>query len=162
MSNLRPCPDCGKEVSKAAKTCPNCGRSLAAKQFGCGTTIVVVLGALWVIGALLPDGTSTPPSAPVTVVDRSASKQAERKKVIAKSISAGLILKIREGRVPKVYVSRLFDAMTYDEKSNFAGMLYAYYHDGSSALQRVEFFDGMNGKKIGYFPTMSGALDLED
>jgi hypothetical protein len=28
--NLFPCPDCGRQVSRLAKSCPNCGRPLAA------------------------------------------------------------------------------------------------------------------------------------
>ncbi|MBU0640082.1 MAG: DUF3302 domain-containing protein [Planctomycetes bacterium] len=28
-SNLVPCPDCGRQVSRSAKACPNCGRPLA-------------------------------------------------------------------------------------------------------------------------------------
>ena len=28
--NLFPCPDCGRHVSRLAKSCPNCGRPLAS------------------------------------------------------------------------------------------------------------------------------------
>jgi predicted amidophosphoribosyltransferase len=29
--NLLPCPDCGRHVSRLAKSCPNCGRPLASE-----------------------------------------------------------------------------------------------------------------------------------
>ena len=29
--NLFPCPDCGRHVSRLAKSCPNCGRPLASE-----------------------------------------------------------------------------------------------------------------------------------
>ncbi len=29
--NLFPCPDCGRQVSRLAKSCPNCGRPLASE-----------------------------------------------------------------------------------------------------------------------------------
>jgi hypothetical protein len=29
--NLFPCPDCGRRVSRLAKSCPNCGRPLASE-----------------------------------------------------------------------------------------------------------------------------------
>jgi RNA polymerase subunit RPABC4/transcription elongation factor Spt4 len=28
QTNLKPCPDCGREVSKEAAACPSCGRKL--------------------------------------------------------------------------------------------------------------------------------------
>jgi predicted RNA-binding Zn-ribbon protein involved in translation (DUF1610 family) len=29
--NLFPCPDCGRQVSRLAKSCPNCGRPFASE-----------------------------------------------------------------------------------------------------------------------------------
>lgn len=29
--NLFPCPDCGRQVSRLAKSCPNCGRPLSSE-----------------------------------------------------------------------------------------------------------------------------------
>ena len=33
MSNLRPCKDCGQQISKKAKACPHCGRSLTRSSW---------------------------------------------------------------------------------------------------------------------------------
>jgi predicted amidophosphoribosyltransferase len=30
-TNLIPCPDCGRHVSRLAKSCPNCGRPFSAE-----------------------------------------------------------------------------------------------------------------------------------
>jgi hypothetical protein len=49
---LKPCPDCGHQISKTAAKCPNCGRDL---NFGQQVAIGAALGilALIIIGLLL-------------------------------------------------------------------------------------------------------------
>jgi hypothetical protein len=50
------CRECGKDVSSTAAACPHCGapRKPAAKQYGCGTAIVVVVVGSIVIAQFLP------------------------------------------------------------------------------------------------------------
>lgn len=36
MGNLINCKDCGKEISKKAKTCPHCGAKVKKKKIGLG------------------------------------------------------------------------------------------------------------------------------
>ena len=48
-TNLKPCPDCGREVSKEAAACPNCGRKLNQSAV---LVIWFVLGAV-ITGLLL-------------------------------------------------------------------------------------------------------------
>jgi hypothetical protein len=51
-SNLKPCPDCGREVSKNAAKCPHCGTGLGAfKPLMLG--IMFGLIGIVVVGVLL-------------------------------------------------------------------------------------------------------------
>ena len=59
---LTKCKECGKEVSKKAEACPHCGARLSAKQYGCGTLIVLGVLVLILIGIFSPDTTPPTPS----------------------------------------------------------------------------------------------------
>ena len=45
------CTECGKKISKAAKTCPNCGAK-QKKGIGCFSSIFIVFAILFVIGLI--------------------------------------------------------------------------------------------------------------
>ena len=49
---LRPCKECGKEISSDAKTCPHCGKTVATSGFGCGTVILILIVIAVVSSAL--------------------------------------------------------------------------------------------------------------
>jgi hypothetical protein len=70
-SQLKPCPDCGKDVSKAAATCPTCGRPLLtppthnkypALSFiaGLNKFFAVVVPVVCVIGLIAVGGSDIP------------------------------------------------------------------------------------------------------
>ena len=54
---LRPCPDCGHQVSQKAYTCPSCGRTLKQPPtYGCAQILLGVLFmaiALFILAAIL-------------------------------------------------------------------------------------------------------------
>lgn len=58
--SLIKCKDCGSEVSTKAKSCPKCGAPIKkeAKQYGCGTVIVVGIGLFILISIFTPDDSS--------------------------------------------------------------------------------------------------------
>lgn len=66
--SLIACPECGKEVSKAAPTCPNCGVPIAKKKSssssGCAVALlgVLLLGLFGTIVEQCSGGSSTPTS----------------------------------------------------------------------------------------------------
>jgi len=68
---LKPCKECGQEVSTKAPQCPNCGvkdpgKSLGQRNVGCGGCLLVFIGIVF-IGMMLGDPaprTSGPSSAP--------------------------------------------------------------------------------------------------
>lgn len=59
---LGSCKVCGKEVSRTAKVCPHCGEAKPVKsgQMGCGSVVLFVVLALWLIGKFSPSPTEAP------------------------------------------------------------------------------------------------------
>jgi RNA polymerase subunit RPABC4/transcription elongation factor Spt4 len=47
-TNLKPCPDCGREVSESARRCPQCGKAFTT--FG-GVIVAIIIGLI--IGIIL-------------------------------------------------------------------------------------------------------------
>lgn len=74
MSNLITCKDCGKEISKNAKTCPHCGAKI--KKLGLIAKVFIGIIGLFVlimiIGSLAGDDntTTSPTSAPGSSVSK--------------------------------------------------------------------------------------------
>jgi transposase len=52
-SNLKPCPDCGRDVSKSAAKCPHCGRDLISTFNQLVMGLVFGLVGVIVVGLLL-------------------------------------------------------------------------------------------------------------
>jgi uncharacterized protein (DUF983 family) len=50
--NLKPCPDCGREVSKSAKSCPQCGRAMKKETGLVTATLTVIFIVLLVLGII--------------------------------------------------------------------------------------------------------------
>lgn len=65
---LRPCKECGQQISSDAKTCPHCGKKVPSSTAAIGCLIVIGLFVLLpVIGRLgSPSGSTGPPSATPT------------------------------------------------------------------------------------------------
>lgn len=69
MSKLINCKDCGKEVSKNAKTCPNCGAKVKKKNIFLG--IVVGIVAMFIIVAIVSNGGNEQPTTGKPATDTS-------------------------------------------------------------------------------------------
>ncbi len=52
MASLKPCRDCGHEVSKTAEVCPNCGRRLVQRWYVIRASNLLK-GAAWFIVLLI-------------------------------------------------------------------------------------------------------------
>lgn len=57
------CKECGSTVSSKADACPSCGVRLQRKPIGCGTAVLLVIGAMFVAGQIA-GGLSGESSAP--------------------------------------------------------------------------------------------------
>ena len=88
--------------------------------------------------------------------------QADRKAVIEKMIARGIFTKVEPGvSVPKCWAGSQFYAATFEEKSSFVGVVYAYYFpDGGSLGDLVQVKDTMTGKPIATF-TRVGGLEMK-
>lgn len=56
---LKPCRECGKEVSASAKTCPHCGVANPVKQASGCFPIILVIVLLAIIGGMFASNSST-------------------------------------------------------------------------------------------------------
>lgn len=59
---IRPCKECGQQVSSKADHCPHCGFRVGPKQYGCISGIVIVLLSLFILGKVgeISDMATTP------------------------------------------------------------------------------------------------------
>ena len=65
---LQKCKECGGQVSKKADTCPHCGAKRGSQGIGCGTTILVILVTLGVLGWVADEMVDGPmPASPTRV-----------------------------------------------------------------------------------------------
>ena len=73
MAKLKPCRDCGQQISKKAASCPHCGAPTKAKGIGCVPGLFIIVVAVGVISAILtpkyPDPTPPPPATSVVCLD---------------------------------------------------------------------------------------------
>jgi predicted nucleic acid-binding Zn ribbon protein len=53
---LKPCPDCGTEISRKAAVCPKCGRVLKTPQTIQGIAAALIIGAIlfWLLVYVVP------------------------------------------------------------------------------------------------------------
>lgn len=90
--------------------------------------------------------------------------QEQRKEFIAKLIKRGVFKKIEvPGDLPRVWVSPLFNALDYEQKSTFVEVVYAYYaeHSNNPDLMVVKLYDSKTGNKIGTYSLYGGGLKLK-
>ena len=92
------------------------------------------------------------PTKTVGSIDKSPKMQQGRSDLIKKLIREGVFLKTdTPGSLPRVYVGPAFYGLDFDTKQKFVSVVYAYYFDGSGALDMVRVMDGRTNKEIGDF-----------
>lgn len=63
---LKPCRECGQQVSGTAKVCPSCGiKSPARKPVGCGIGTLILFG-LFILGSAFISMIGTQPPTPLS------------------------------------------------------------------------------------------------
>lgn len=50
--SLRPCKECGHQISSTAKMCPNCGKKTGYFNLGCAILIIFIVIS-WMIGYVI-------------------------------------------------------------------------------------------------------------
>lgn len=135
------------------------GKALKA---GCGCVGFIVIGIAGLVFMLnmLANSDLKSPGPAVVTIDHSTEKQAARKELLGNLIARGIFTKIEQpADLPHAYVGPAFYELTIDDKQTFAGVVYAYYFDGSDPIEHVRLFDGRSGKQIGDFGSNGLSLD---
>jgi hypothetical protein len=164
---LKPCAECGTEISTQATACPKCGAPIKAakKAGGCGTGVGVValLILIMAIVASLSEKDEQAPaqSRPAAVKAEPPETQERRKKLIADLQRQGIFGKIecRSGGAT-AWVSPRFYLISFDDKQSFASVVYVYCHGRADDTGFVTLKDDRTGKDVGTFWGNRG-LDLE-
>lgn len=100
------------------------------------------------------------PVRPANSNQYSGSLQAKRWAMMEKLIREGVFQKIEiPGMYAHVWVQPGFYGLTFDQKSSFIGVVYAYYYTNNDAMDIVILKDGLTGKRIGNYMAPLG-LDL--
>jgi hypothetical protein len=90
-----------------------------------------------------------------------ADMQEKRKGFIQKLIKNGIFQKVETpGSLPHLWVKPAFYALSYDDKSSFVSVVYAYYVTIDKSYNLVILYDHRSGKKIGVYGEKYGGLKL--
>ena len=110
--------------------------------------------AALLIGAFAMSGCAS--SKPMTI-------QEERAQLIQELVDKGLFREPKQTAPDIVHlpVTSLFMALDFDAKSNFVGVVYAYYFDGTRDHDMVAIDDVRTNKSLGYFSKWTGGLVLK-
>lgn len=127
---------------------------------GCFLILVILLALGFAIPSIMQftgNDTRTPVGPlvkPIPNLDAEKLKQPERWKLIEKMIEQGTFTKVTSSNpaVAHLYVGRLFQELTIDQKKDFVNVVYAYYHvEAPTELLTVVLHDGFTGKEIGSY-----------
>lgn len=100
---------------------------------------------------------------PVKKIDKSPYQQQGRAHLIQDLTHKGVFAKIEESPESnsiRLWVTKGWYALDYDDKESCANIVYSYYFDGSSVTDRVLIIDATSGKRIGQYSLSTGGLHL--
>ncbi len=81
---LRPCKECGQQISIDAKACPHCGKKQANSRAAVGClTLVALLIVLGIVGSLNRDRVEAPTPRPATHVEQQSQATAPEESALA-------------------------------------------------------------------------------
>lgn len=140
MGNLINCKDCGKEISKKAKTCPHCGAKVKKKKIGLGIVIGII--ALFIIVSAASNGSKTNSN---NVSQKSTSANSSTKKDKKSEITKEIYDKI-QNNMTKEEVKKLLGEPTSVSESETPGVgkmeLYHYQKTFDTKAITITFFNG--------------------
>lgn len=87
------------------------------------------------------------------------TQQPKLEKLIKSYADAGMFYKIQytEG-IPYVWTNDVFNMLTIDNKNTLLGIIYLYYHNANSQVDRIYLHDAYNGKNVGNFRPSTGII----
>lgn len=90
------------------------------------------------------------------------AKQPQRWNLIQKLLNEKIFIKVEKpAQFPHVYVGRIFYSLTFDEKTQFINVVWAYYKTENPRADIVVIKDGYSGKEIGKYAEVYGGLRMD-
>jgi hypothetical protein len=123
--------------------------------------VLAVLGTwLWIEAT--PQPRIAPPAGQAIAIDRSPAAQSERKAVIEKLVSDGLVRRIDPERngILKVSLRPAFYTLDAATRNQYVEAIYRYHFDGSSMNDAVVLRDARNGNEVGRYNPYQGGLNM--
>ena len=117
------CQECGREISSAAKACPQCGAK-NPKRAGFGEVLLVIIGAVFVLGVIGSAFNRGPPSPPSELAWYACQQFIQ---------------------------NSLRDPSSAEFVSDYSSALVAKTSAGYKALMRVRANNGFGGKTVSNF-----------
>lgn len=171
------CGECRKKISDKAQACPQCGAPVVKgaappkKKTGLVTWIVATLFGFWVIFMFYAyrevekNKIATQPL-PVRASWLTASSdqklQKERSSFIDKLIRLGVFEKIETASgFCYAWTGSSFDALSFDDKSRFLSVVYAYCLSSDAKGNIVLINDSRSGKQVGVYSEVKGGLKMD-
>jgi zinc ribbon protein len=155
---LKPCRECGHEVSGSAKACPNCGAPVRTKM-GCGTLLLALIFIISVLGIIssLSRTHSTKKTPQKIAKNKNQSKPAACAQVDGTAFDQELVESAQNG-YRNIYVNRAWYLMSLDEKQGVA----RYFSNCRSEGEFSIFYDAFTGKKLAKYGNAWGYSNYED
>jgi len=134
--------------------------SFGGRAFGLAVLLAVL--AVWFWIEATPPPRVAPPAGQVIAIDKSPQAQSERKAVIDKLVSDGLLRRIdaEHGGTVKASLRPGFYLMDPETRARNADVIYRYYFDGTSVNDVVTFRDARNGNEVGQYNPYRGGLNM--
>ena len=171
------CANCKRKLPQGAIVCPYCGVGLGdvpiqkSKGLFSGCLGIFMLGGLmfsciaWGLMKAM-DGAAgaiqaSTQAAPRFSVDKSDAMQTERRDMMQKLVSTGVVQKyVQRGSHVEMWITPAFRLLDFDQKKAFAEVVWCYYFDGAHEFRSLNIHDSKSGKEIGDFNPHTG-LDLK-
>lgn len=128
---LKPCKECGHQVSSGASACPNCGAKIK-RPAGCGTLILILLGLFVILAVIGPCtrtsgvGTTTTPKAPETQPVKELTSEQKLQQASESVERAQASYDARAERLKKYYATAADVAASRDDELKAASAKLAY------------------------------------
>ena len=169
---LKPCKNCGRELSVTADKCPNCATknpTMTASDWLKGWVAVVALlfvGYLFLgggdDGSESVAGSESASTEPSIQVDDSEEMQNKRERLMDEAIEMGALhdIKVTDNGV-NVYVTDMFMNGAFENKESIASMIAAWHYVKTGDTQ-VFLYDYRSNNIVGSYNANYGGLSMND
>lgn len=131
---------------------------------GCVACVVILLVVAWFMQAPIITQRQTPKDEAqeerLPTVDKSATAQNKRQETIQKLCDVGVFSKVELGESPRVWVTARFHDMTYEDRNDIIGVVYAYCCEADTFADSVRLFDSRTNEEVGRYSRNDNGLKM--